>query len=295
MSTLKAYVANCLIAGDEFTHHPDGSMIRDVVRFKCNKWEFKFRQHPSVVRREFEQFKDNFCKTTTVEVENVSPNQIKSVLKTLENICSLLSFACQSEVVCYGHEFQETGHFESVSGTANSFRPPIEINNGVSIKHFIEQSYPAFHKLHNKRKLSVVFDYLVHADKFDQPTEISLLLLFVALENLKDTYAKAQGIPYINGWYRKYSATQGKYGAKYNFEELLNLMMKSVRMRRSLNQVIALRNEIIHSGLSQKSNLQQWRMYERIQDIIREYIIRVLDYKGEFFTYTSQGMLPKKV
>lgn len=295
MTTLIAYVANCLIAGDEITHHPDGSWIRDVVRFKCNKWEFKFRQHRNVVQREIEPLKGTLCETSTVEVEGVSQNQVDKVLKTLENICWLLSFACQSNILCYGHEFKATKHFKSVSGSTNYFRPPIEINDGTAVKSFIEQTYPIFHKLNKRRKLSVIFDYLVQADKLNQPSEIRLLLLFVTLESLKDTYAKEFGLPYIDGFYRKPPKKQGKKGDTYKFDELLNMMMRSANMHRSLKQVVALRNEIIHSGLSRKSHSQQWRMYERIQDIIREYLIRVLEYDGKFFTYSSRGMLSKKV
>ena len=295
MATLIAYVANCLIAGDEITHHPDGSWIRDVVSFKCNKWEFKFRQHPNVVRSDIEPRKGSFCETSTVEVEGVNPNQVDKVLEILEDICWLLTFAGQSKVLCYGHKFETTKHFKSVSGSAYYFRPPIEIRDGAVIKSFIEKTYPVFHKLNKRRKLSVIFDYLLEADKLNQPTEIRLLLLFITLESLKDTYARGKGYPFIKNRYRKATTKPNKLGAAFEFEELLLQMLKSVNMRRSLKQVVALRNEIIHSGLSRKPHSRQWKMYERIQDIIREYLIRVLEYNGEFFTYASRGMLSKKV
>ena len=66
-------------------------------------------------------------------------------------------------------------------------------------------------------------------------------------------------------------------------------------MRRGLKQVVALRNEIIHSGLSRKPPGRQWQMYERIQDIVREHIFRLFGYRGEFFTYASQGTATRKV
>jgi hypothetical protein len=295
MATLIAYVANCLIAGDEITHHLDGSWIRDVVSFKCNKWEFKFRQHPNVVQSDIEPLKGEFCETSTVEVEGVNPNQVDKALETLEGICWLLSFACQSKVLCYGHEFEATKHFKSVSGSTNYFRPPIEIKDGAAVKSFIENTYPVFHKLNKRRKLSVIFDYLVQADKLNQPSEIRLLLLFVTLESLKDTYAREVGIPYNKGFYRKPAKKLGKQGESYKFEELLKMMLQSAGMNKGLKQVVELRNEIIHSGLSRKPHSRQWKMYERIQDIIREYLIRILNYNGEFFTYASQGMTSKKV
>lgn len=73
MPTLTAYVANCLMGGAEVTHHPDGSWIRDVVRFKCDRWEFRFRQRPDIAQGKTEALKGTFCETTTVEVEGVHP------------------------------------------------------------------------------------------------------------------------------------------------------------------------------------------------------------------------------
>jgi hypothetical protein len=72
-------------------------------------------------------------------------------------------------------------------------------------------------------------------------------------------------------------------------------MLRLVDMRRVLKPVVALRNEIIHSGLSRKSHTRQWRMYERIQDLVREYLFRLLGYHGEFFTYASGGMATRRV
>lgn len=286
------------MGGDEVTRHPDGSWTRDVVRFNCGGWEFRFRQRPDVAQGKIKPLKGTLCETSTVEVENVTPIQLASVLETLDAICWLLSFATQSRVVCYGHNFpsgSKTGHFKSVTGTANHFRPPINPYDTSAIKSFIQQAYPTYQRLCKKRKLPVVFDYLVQAERPSQPTEIRLLLLFIALENIKDTFAKEKGLPYLKGFYRKLPGRSGKLGATLSFEELLLQALCSVGMRRGLKQVVALRNEIIHSGLSRKPHSRQWRMYERLQDIVREYIFRLLGYRGEFFTYASHGTAIRKV
>ena len=298
MPTLTAYVANCLIAGDEITRHPDGSWTRDLVCFKCDGWEFRFRQRADVAHGKTEALTGTFCETTTVEVEGVQPNQLESVLEALDAICWLLSFAGQSRVICYGHEFKKgstTGHFKSVIGIAIDFRPPINIRDGAAVKSFVEQTYPSFCRLGGKRKLAVVFDYLVQAERPSQPTEIRLLLLFITMESLKDTYSREAGIPYAKGFYRKPTRKPGKLGAAFTFEELLLQMLRSVGMRRAVKQVVALRNEIIHSGLSRKPHSRQWRMYERIQDLVREYLVRLLAYHGVFYTYASRGMNAKRV
>ena len=297
LPTLTAYVANCLIGGIEVTHRPDGSWIRDVVRFKCGKWKFCFRQRTDVAHGKTEDLHGTFCETTTVEVDDVQSNHSEDVLATLDAICWLLSFATESQVLCYGHHFptcKTTGHIKSVSGIANPFRPPFNLAYPVKIKNFVEQAYPVYFRLSKKRKLPVVFHYLLQATRPSQPTEIRLLLLFITLENLKDTYARTAGISYIKGYYRKPPSKPGKPSAQFSFEDLLSEMLLSVGMRRGLKQIVTLRNEIIHSGLSRKSHAMQLSIYERIQDILREYILRLLGYHGEFFLYASQGCATRK-
>lgn len=298
MPTLTAYVANCLMGGDEITRHPEGSFTRDVIRFKCDRWEFRFLQRLDVAQGKIEPLKGTFCETSTVEIENVEPDQIEEVLEVLNKICWLLSFASQSRVICYGHQFPEVSkivHFKSAVGAANYFRPPFDLRDSATVRKFVEQTYPTYRLLSESRKLAVVFDYLVQAERPGQPTEIRLLLLFVTLENLKDTYASEKGIPYVNGFYRKPPAKPGKEGEKFSFKELLIQMLCSVSMTADLKQVVNLRNEIIHSGLSRELHAHQWAMYEHIQDLVREYVFRLLAYRGEFFTYASQGMDIKTV
>lgn len=297
MPTLTAYVANCLISGIEVTHSPDGSWIRDIARFKCGKWEFRFRQSADVVCGKTEDFRGTFCSTTTVEVDDIQPSNLEEALAVLDGICWLLSFATESRVHCYGYHFPDKmhGHFKSTTGIANPFRPPFALIDTVKIKSFVEETYPAYCRLNKKRKLPEVFHYLLQTEGPGQPTEIRLLLLFVTLENLKDTYARTAGIPYIQGYYRKPSRKSGKIGGAFKFEELLSEMLRSVGMRRGLKQIVCLRNEIIHSGLSRKSHLRLISMYERIQDILREYVLRLLDYHGEFVLYASRGYAVKKI
>jgi hypothetical protein len=286
------------MGGEEITHQPDGSWIRDIVRFKCNGREFIFRQRRDVALAKTETLKGTFCETSIVEVEGVKTTQLDSVLNALDAICWLLSFVCQSRVMRYGYCFPTAtthGHFRSVSGTANNFRTALDLHDAVAVKSFVEQAYPAFCRFEKKRKLAAVFDYLAQAERPNQPTEIRLLLLFVTLESLKDTYARETGIPYIKGFFRKPPRKHGKLGAAFSFEELLQQMLRSAGMRRGLKQVITLRNEIIHSGLSRRPHSRQWQMYERIQDIVREYIFRLLNYHGNFFTYSSGGMTVRMV
>lgn len=170
-----------------------------------------------------------------------------------------------------------------------TFRPTIELEDGGSIINFVNLCYERYKLMEHVRRLPVVFDYLVQAERMSQPIELKLLIAFVTLENLKDTFARVEGIPFKKGYFRKVPKPK-KESNRYSFEELLRLMLRRVSMRKGLKRVIVLRNEIIHSGVACKPTTWQWRMYEQLHDLIREYVLRLLNYRGHYLTYRSRGM-----
>ena len=154
-------------------------------------------------------------------------------------------------------------------------------------------TYAAYEKHHSKRKLPVVFDYLLQTQLPLQNMEASLLLLFVALENLKDTYASGAGIPYLRGFYRKASPAGHKgRPPHYSFKELLETMFNEVGMTPDLKPVIELRNEIVHSGLSRTPYVEQRRLYDVGHDLVREYVLRLLEFRGTYFLFSSSNHSP---
>lgn len=286
MSDLRAYIANCLIAGHTITIN-GSSWTRDTVEFNCGGQIFVLKQKVNVITGDFSEFRGRFCETSEILVRDVAPDDVPRALAAIDRICWLLSFAGLSRVLCYGHDYPDgsvcrTRH--TVAGVADFFRPTLEIRDATIIKSFVEQTYPTFVRLEKSRKLNVVIDYLLQAERQNQPTECRLIFAFVLLENLKDTYARKIGIPYIKGFFRKGPSAKAQH---YNFEELLHLMFREVRMRRGLKRVIKLRNDIIHSGLSHKSHHQRLAMYEKVHDLLREYILRLLGYHGTYLVYSS--------
>ncbi len=141
----------------------------------------------------------------------------------------------------------------------------------------------------------MIFDYLTHVEAPTLPMEMRLLSIFATLECLKDTFARSKKIPYAKGSYRKAATKPGKPGARYTFENLLVMMLRSVGIRRGVKRIVSLRNEIIHSGLSRKSYDQQRRMYENAQDLVREYLLRLLKYSGLYFPYAGRGTRVKRL
>jgi hypothetical protein len=291
LPTLKAFLANCLIWGEEATHKPDGSSTRDLISISCDRWVFAFRQDSEIVGPLKRIEGGQAYETSVVEVDNIELASLGDVLEALDSICWLLTFATQSRVIRYGYEFPEgdvTGRYHAAPGVVGRSRPLFELADAKAYREFVEMTYAGFRKFHSKRKLPVVFDYLLQTQLPLQTMEASLLLLFVTLENLKDTYASAAGIPYFRGFYRKMPlAASRRDPPKFLFKELLEAMFNEVGMAPDLKPMIDLRNEIIHSGLSRTPYAEQRRLYDIGHDLVREYVLRLLDFRGSYFLFSS--------
>ena len=156
------------------------------------------------------------------------------------------------------------------------------------VKSFIEQTYQRYCELESERKLRVIFDYLAQAEAPGQLMEVRSILSFVALENLKNTFAHSKNIVYADGAFRKPSWTQGQRGYKYSFKELVTLMLDAVGMPHQLDAAYSLRNDLIHSGLTALPFSKQRALYEDVHDLIREYLLRLLGYKGRYSPYAFE-------
>jgi len=285
MADLCAYLANCLVAGHTMTRNAN-SLSRDTIEFNCGRLLLVLKQDAEVVSGDLEKLKGRFCETSKVVVRDVAAEDVPTVLKVVDRLCWLLSFAGLSRVLCYRYEYPDgsgLGTHHTVFGVADYFRPTFDIRDGQVVKSFVEQTYPNFVRLEQSRKLNVVIDYFLQAERQNQPTECRLIFTLVLLENLKYTYAHAKPISFVDGHFIKPN------GERYSFKELLKMMFREVDMRPDLSSAVSLRNEIIHSGLSQEPHHQQWAMYEKIHDLLREYILRLLDFHGTYLVYSSDS------
>ena len=284
---LRAYLTNCLVAGHTSTER-DGQIIRNTITFELGGRTFVLTQHDDVVKQRG-SFSGERAITSEVVVSRVSADEVPSVLEAIERLCWLLSFAGLSAVSIAGHDYPDgsgASMRHTVVGVAQYFRPTIDIRLGKEVKSFIEQTYPIFTCLEKTRQLTAVIDYLVQAERPELPVECQLIFASVLLENLKRTYGNSKGIPYIDGYFRK---TPGRNADKYSFKELLELMLGEVGMQRSLKAMIDFRNDLLHSGLSNQSHADNFKMYEQMHDLLREYLLRLLGFHGSFPTYASRG------
>jgi len=65
-------------------------------------------------------------------------------------------------------------------------------------------------------------------------------------------------------------------------------MLKAVSMTADLSKIIRLRNEIIHSGITHLPAQERVEIWYFTQDVIREYLVRLLNYQGNYSLYRQR-------
>lgn len=294
MASLKAYFANLPGMGDAITRYTTKTRKgwrHDRFSFKLDGYRVQLRQDRNYLpyASKHRGLQGRFVHTTNVVIRDVSASRVAYVRKLLEDLASLLSFATLSGVTFYGFEYPlGSGHGQrwAARGAYHRFRPMLANLADASVTDFVHQTWDEFRRLKGDRRLGTTFNYLVEADRADQPLELRLLCSFVALEGLKHSYAKTSGIPFRKGRFRD------PQGDALSFQKLLKEMMKSVGIERDVKRIIDLRNELFHSSISELSFDAQWRLYEASMELSQEYLLRLLGYKGY---YRAHGLAVRRL
>ncbi|RMA56327.1 hypothetical protein C8C96_4744 [Acidovorax sp. 100] len=273
MSNLRAYVMNSKVQGESFSEEVDGKVVRDTSVFTCEGQRFILQTKP-------EQLAE-------ILVENVAPERVPATMEAIERICWLLAFATQSQVACYGHNYPDgTSHkvHNSIHRPGQNADPVIEPADGAAIRKFVDQTYPQYKALESARSLKVVIDYMLQAARPGLPMECKLVFLSVLLENLKHTYGTQQ----------HYAFRSGKFidpatNASLSFKVMMTRMFGAEGMAPSLKPLVDLRNEVLHTGVASLTHAQQKLQYDAATDLIREYLLRLLGFKGNFNVSPTGG------
>lgn len=285
-ANLRAALANCPVVGEEATYLDDGSWVRNKISLRLSGFRVELLQDRNALDS-WQRLINKAVYTTDLVFMEVSEKRAKAAISVATDISWLLALATNSQVQLVGYEHGKSKVSWPTRGVLMRFKPAIDINSGAAVREFIELAWPAYRKFKRSRRLSAVIDYVTMSEVSSQVTETKFLLSFVALESLKATFATSRRIPFVKGRFRK--VTQGKgAGAPYSAEELLSLMLRSVGMRRGLKRVIDLRNEIVHAGFSRKSYQRLGDSYESCQGIIREYLLRLLSFRGAYLDYSER-------
>ncbi len=266
--------------------------VRNKISLQLPGFKVDLIQDHALIGKSYINIVGKQLQTTELIIYNVAPYRVDAARCLTKHMAWLLQFACLSSVAVCGFEYPEgSGKWSEfpMHGGVQFFRPTIDTDSGHAVQGFIHSVFKNYVSLNRSRKLPVIFDYLTNAERPDQPVEIQLMMVFVALESLKDTYARSKGIPYFCGYFRK-SPNPTRRTPTYSFEELLKLMMHEVGMRRGWKRIVKMRNEIVHSGISRKPFKARVQMYDRCHDILREYLLRLLGYRGEYMSYSRPNV-----
>jgi len=299
MPNLKAYLCNCLIGGHKVTQYPDGGWVRDRIELNLSGYDVILKQKKNVVIGNINDLKGNCCYTTDVIIRNVSKKDRDKATEIVMDISILLSMICESWIGPLKLEYPEgSGLYTTNSfiGATQFFRPVLEIRDGEKVYNFIQLVWKQYQKVKKKRKIKELVHYLCLAELPENPVELQLIIAFTMLENLKDTWARSKKIPFVNGFFRKVGNNLNvnlKKTPSYRFKELLRSMLKDMKMKRGLERIVGLRNDLIHSGLSRRTPQSQLKTYEVCRDIIREYLLRLLGYSGKYHPYSEPNIVKK--
>jgi hypothetical protein len=286
-------VANYMVKGEEWTEFPDGRRIRNRIRLRLGGFDFQIIRTPENFDLQIKDAKGHFCYTTDILFDNIRPDQRKRIDIIVDEVTELLSFATMSQVVRFGDEYGGGSSRQSVKGLTLYFRPTLGATHGAEVKRFLELTWPVYHRMRKKRKLNVVIDYVVTTELPHLPVEVEMLMSFVTLECLKSTYAKQAGYKFVAPAWRKMSIppkANPKNEPKAGFEKLLHEMMKAVKMRKSLKRIVQLRNHIIHNGISPRPLKSQIKGCFDAKEIIREYLLRLLGFKGQYSRFNDMSL-----
>ena len=238
------------------------------------------------------RFRGLNLETATIEIPAAGPENREVCAQLIDYINELLSFARGSRVGLSSLQFspEQTREKRESLGSIETFRPVF--GNGAEVKAFIDQVFPQYLQLRDPRKLNVVIDYLWSAARHGTAIEVKLITMFVLLENLKHSFAEEKGYPFIKGRFRSQGVTEQKPGSPKTFRGLVDEMYNEVGMPPISQGIIDARNDVIHSGLLDKSVQEKMDLLEEIIGLHRKYILRLLGYTGQFYDYSSNGLQP---
>ncbi|WP_181872837.1 hypothetical protein [Billgrantia montanilacus] len=288
---LVCYLSNFLVIGTEATDTKGGGWIRNKIPLSVAGLSIEIYQEPEFINAKKSELSGQFVESSRLIVKNVSGSDVEYVVEVVRKISYLLSFAICSEVIFYGWSLEgaHRSKFWSARGKYCYFRPPFCCVDTSRIKDLVEDCFDSYSKVFDKRDLNVVIDLFNTPEVSNLQIELKLATLFILLENLKSSYARSRGYVYKGGYY------WSKDGKRYSFQSLLVEMFYSVGMSVSLKKIKNLRNEIIHSGLSQLSFEDQFSIYGSCRDMVTEYILRLVEFKGDFSLYEGRGLHSKKI
>ena len=308
MAVFRAKLANLIGPGEHITHKHNGGWTRNKFDLSLSGRSVTIRQRASVLNVTRSHMRGRLIESSAVSIRGMTTFEEGEAF--VWDLCWLLSFATQSQVFPFAFEFDGRKIFRSSGGVYNAWRPPF--GGGVGkVSDFVTQAWGNYQLLKDKRALAGLIHMITMSDGPGSVLETQVTTTVQCLECIKSYFALVEGYRFKISEARNGSFIDTK-NKSVTFEKLMRLTLGDVGMPlpASFPVVIKLRNAIIHRGFIRETDkvtqfifgpLKPGAMHtalfetmEQMQDILREFVLRLLGYKGDFLLYTDGARIPKK-
>jgi len=304
-----ARVANLIGYGDHLSESDNGRRVLNEFKLSLGGHVVTIKQQP-VALLTLSGLWGKPADTSVIEVEGIRSLAEGKIL--VEDLCWLLSFATHSQVVPYYFCFLDVANRIPVPVGPNNWRPPFLSNGDGEIVNFISQVWARYRDLKEARGLNALFHMVVSSDLPGTILEAQITTCIQCIESVKSYFALVEGA--------RFGITErpsGQFvdcnGRNLTFRTLLELTLNDVGMAMpgALPAIIRLRNALIHRGFireydnvtkhifgSLQANSMHDAMFalmEHMQDLIREYVLRLLGYSGIYWLYSQASRRPASI
>lgn len=302
MPIFRAKITNLIGYGEKTTKRRN-AWTRDKFNVVLGGHSITIKQRKSALNVDRNRLRGGQIASSSISITKIS--SFEEGVTFVEDLCWLLSFATQSSVGAYEFTFDKRQVGHSVMGSYNAWRPPF--GNGIGkLSDFLTQTWPAYQRLKSTRPLSAFIHMIDASDLSGGLLEMKITASMQCLEAIKSYFALTEGTRF-----KIIEANNGTFldasGKEIHFEKLLKLTLQDVGMTlpASFTKIKALRNALVHRGFIRETDkiaryifgphsagamhTSMFEVMEEVQDILREYMLRLLNYKGDYWTYSSGG------
>jgi len=287
-----ANLSNCPILGEK-SSIVNNRRILNLLQLTIDGFPIEIVQ-PFEIIDQFDDLRGRQTVGTIIRLPAVSIGDVERLNTTTQELAELLGFITGSFVKRYWWSHGKAGNGSPIVGAVWASHPILERSNGSAIRRFLETTWPHYHAIRDSRKLNEVFDAVSSIQIAHLPIEVEAAITFITLEQLKATFGHSTNIPhekrgFVKKRYTKIVCSRPKAVIEfYSLKELLEEMFNAASVPNvDLTQLVSVRNAIIHEG---KSNLSVKDLVEQLyiyQDYIREYLLRIIGFKGDFMLFSS--------
>jgi hypothetical protein len=291
MADLKVEVANFTGIGAQRSTYGvtgKGSWSLNHIPWRLAQFDVDLYQRPVFLGERLVPLLGQQVHTTDIFVRNVDPSELEKAKRVVNDLCWLLSLARLSQVTPFSYRYQNSVRVNRSDRIMMDFRAPISHFEGAGTQTFVAETWSAYRTLKTRRDLQEFIDYLTIAERPDQPIEVRALLVSVVIEGLKATYARSKGIPYVNNFFRTKKRTKKTNELiAYSFADLVKEMLAEVGMPPMQKRLVAMRNEIVHFGLSDLDVKTLANRYAMGMSLVTRYMFRLMGYNGAMHDYQA--------